>query len=287
MKKGSILIAIVAVFGMSSCTSFSNRGELKTEIDTMSYYFGMARADGIMNYLMYQAGVDTTYMDAFYKGLKEGMKNYDPKDVAYLEGVRIAHMINNQWIENVNQDIFMGDSGKTINRKAVMAGFYHGVKMQNDMNIMHAQSYSQSKMEEIKERYTHEKFAESIAANEKYLTDNQKKEGVHTTESGLQYKIIQEGSGAIPDERAKVKVNYRGTLIDGTEFDSSYKKNEPSSFRVNQVIKGWTEALMMMPVGSKWELYIPQELAYGSRAQSNIPPFSTLIFEVELVEIEP
>ena len=106
------------------------------------------------------------------------------------------------------------------------------------------------------------------------------------TSSGLQYKIIKEGNGAVPTDSSKVKVNYKGTLIDGTQFDSSYDRKEPTTFRANQVIKGWTEALTMMPVGSKWELYIPQDLAYGAREAGQIKPFSTLIFEVELVGIE-
>ncbi|MDR0395512.1 MAG: FKBP-type peptidyl-prolyl cis-trans isomerase [Tannerella sp.] len=290
MKKLSILnlILIVVTVSLGSCSSFSSKTELKTEIDTASYYFGLSRAEGIMNYLSMQAGIDTAYMEDFYKGFREGSKNYGPKDAAYLEGMRIAHLINNQWIENVNRDIFMGDSGKSINRNAVLAGFYHGVKKSDEMQMMHAQTYSQSKMNEIKEQYKKEKYAESIRTNEKFLSDNKNKEGVETTESGLQYKIITEGRGDVPDEKSKVKVNYRGTLIDGTEFDSSYKNNAPATFRVNQVIKGWTEALKMMPTGSKWELYIPQDLAYGSIGQgANIPPYSTLIFEVELVEIEP
>ena len=121
----------------------------------------------------------------------------------------------------------------------------------------------------------------------KFLAENKTKEGVVTTPSGLQYKIITKGTGEIPADSSKVKVNYKGTLIDGTEFDSSYKRKEPATFRANQVIKGWTEALTMMPVGSKWELYIPQELAYGARETGGqIKPFSTLIFEVELVGIE-
>ena len=103
----------------------------------------------------------------------------------------------------------------------------------------------------------------------------------------LQYKVIKEGKGEIPTKESTVKVHYKGTLIDGTEFDSSYKRNAPATFRADQVIKGWTEALTMMPVGSKWELYIPQELAYGSRETGGlIKPYSTLIFEVELLEIE-
>ena len=123
--------------------------------------------------------------------------------------------------------------------------------------------------------------------SDEFLAENKAKEGVVTTPSGLQYKIITKGNGAVPADSSKVKVNYKGTLIDGTEFDSSYKRNEPATFRANQVIKGWTEALTMMPVGSKWELYIPYDLAYGSRETgSQIKPFSTLIFEVELLGIE-
>ena len=142
-------------------------------------------------------------------------------------------------------------------------------------------------MDAIKEKATAEKYADNKAAGEKFLAENKAKEGVVTTPSGLQYKIITKGNGAVPADSSKVKVNYKGTLIDGTEFDSSYKRNEPATFRANQVIKGWTEALTMMPVGSKWELYIPYDLAYGSRETgSQIKPFSTLIFEVELLGIE-
>lgn len=287
MKKVSILFVIVTVLCMNSCNSAFRGGELKTEVDTMSYYFGFSRAEGIKDYLVMQAGIDTAYMDAFYKGFKEGAKNYAPEDVAYLEGMRVAHMINNQWIENVNREIFLGDSGMTINRKAVLSGFYQGVKNSDNHTIMNAQVYSRTKMDAIKEEYMEQKYAENRSAGEKFLAENKNKAGIITTESGLQYKVLAEGKGDLPNEKSKVKVNYRGTLIDRTEFDSSYKNNAPASFRVNQVIKGWTEALQLMPVGSKWELYIPQELAYGSRLQHNIPPYSMLIFEVELLEIEP
>ena len=145
----------------------------------------------------------------------------------------------------------------------------------------------QSQIVAVKAKAMEKKYADNKAAGEKFLTENKTKEGVVTTPSGLQYKIITKGTGEIPADSSKVKVNYKGTLIDGTEFDSSYKRKEPATFRANQVIKGWTEALTMMPVGSKWELYIPQELAYGARETGGpIKPFSTLIFEVELVGIE-
>ncbi|WP_300949557.1 FKBP-type peptidyl-prolyl cis-trans isomerase, partial [Phocaeicola sartorii] len=155
-----------------------------------------------------------------------------------------------------------------------------------NVTMEEANAYVQSKAEAIKEKATEAQFAENKAAGEKFLAENAKKEGVKTTPSGLQYKVIKEGNGAIPTDSSKVKVNYKGTLIDGTQFDSSYDRKEPTTFKANQVIKGWTEALTMMPVGSKWELYIPQDLAYGSREAGQIKPFSTLIFEVELVDIE-
>jgi FKBP-type peptidyl-prolyl cis-trans isomerase FklB len=122
---------------------------------------------------------------------------------------------------------------------------------------------------------------------EAFLAENEKKEGVIALPSGLQYKVLKEGNGRKPRADETVTVNYRGTLIDGTEFDSSIKRGEPSSFRVNGVIKGWTEALQLMPVGSKWQLFIPSDLAYGERGAGQvIPPNSTLIFEVELLSIK-
>ncbi len=121
-----------------------------------------------------------------------------------------------------------------------------------------------------------------------FLEKNAKKDGVKTTESGLQYKIIKEGNGVKPKATDKVKVYYKGTLVDGTEFDST-KEGNPAGFRVNGVIKGWTEALQMMPTGSKWQLFIPPGLAYGANPPrgSKIPPNSVLIFDIELLEVEP
>ena len=121
---------------------------------------------------------------------------------------------------------------------------------------------------------------------ERFLAENAQKEGVVTLPSGLQYKVLRQGTGAIAKNDDEVVVKYEGHLIDGTEFDSSYKRDpQTSTFRPNQVIKGWTEALTMMPEGSKWELYIPQNLAYGERQAGKIPPYSTLIFTVELEKV--
>ena len=127
--------------------------------------------------------------------------------------------------------------------------------------------------------------AEALKAGEAFLAENAGKEGVKTLPSGLQYKVIEAGSGASPKATDQVSVHYRGTLVDGTEFDSSYSRGKPTSFGVNQVIPGWTEALQLMKEGGKWQLFIPSKLAYGERQAGKIPPNSTLIFDVELISV--
>lgn len=142
---------------------------------------------------------------------------------------------------------------------------------------------AQFSIEKANEIITYEKKRPGI----EFLAENGQKNGVKTTESGLQYKVIQEGTGAQPILSDKVRVHYKGTLIDGSEFDNSYKRGEPISFNLNRVIKGWTEGLQLMKEGGKYELYIPSELAYGERAMGNvIPAYSVLIFEIELLAIE-
>ena len=287
MKKVSIFMAIAAAASLASCTAQAPKANLKTDIDSLSYSIGMAQTQGLKGYLTGRLDVDTAYMAEFIKGLNEGANKTSKKDIAYMAGLQIGQQISNQMMKGINQELFAGDSTKTISKDNFMAGFIAGTLEKGGVMTMEAaQEYTRTAMETIKAKDMEEKYADNKAAGEKFLAENKAKEGVKTTESGLQYKVITEGKGEIPADTCKVKVNYKGTLIDGTEFDSSYKRNEPATFRANQVIKGWTEALTMMPVGSKWELYIPQELAYGSRESGQIKPFSTLIFEVELVGIE-
>ncbi len=131
----------------------------------------------------------------------------------------------------------------------------------------------------------HEEAAGNKKLGDEFLSANKSKEGVVTLPSGLQYKILKAGTGPKPTASDTVSCNYRGTLIDGTEFDSSYKRGEPASFPVSGGIKGWTEALQLMPVGSKWQLFIPSDLAYGDPGRPGIAPGSTLVFEVELLSI--
>ena len=146
----------------------------------------------------------------------------------------------------------------------------------------------QKEMMEKQVAASKEAGAKNLTEGEKFLAENKKKDGVKTTASGLQYKVLKEGSGPSPKDTDTVVTNYRGTLIDGTEFDSSYKRNEPATFPVNRVIKGWTEALQLMKPGAKYQLFIPPSLGYGERGAGQlIGPNATLIFEVELLSIKP
>ena len=286
MKKVSFILAMVVAVGLTSCTAQSPKDNLTTDVDSLSYAIGLARTQGLDQYLA-QQGIDSTQIAQFLKGFYEGAAKTDEKDKAYMAGLQIGHMVSTQWVEGFTRQIFGNDSTQTLSRENMLAGFVAGVaKTKGAMTQEEAQQYMNTQMDAIKEKAIAEKYADNKAAGEKFLAENKEKEGVVTLPSGLQYKIITAGKGEIPADTCRVKVNYRGTLIDGTEFDSSYKRKEPATFRANQVIKGWTEALTMMPVGSKWELYIPSELAYGSRETGgDIKPFSTLIFEVELLEI--
>ena len=286
MKKLLIIAAMAMTAFMSSCTAQGQYGNMKSDIDTLSYAIGVSRVDGLSDYLLSQ-GVDSTLMVDFLKGFDEGIDKVDDKKfTARRVGMQVAQMLNG-WIPSLNENLFGSDSTMTINRNLYVKGFLDAIAKKTElMDLVKAQAYSNEKMKEVKDRVLEKNYGENRIAGEQFLAENKTKEGVVTTESGLQYKVITMGTGEKPTANSQVKVNYRGTLIDGTEFDSSYARNEPATFRANQVITGWKEALQLMPVGSKWLLYIPQDLAYGSREAGDvIKPFSTLIFEVELLEI--
>lgn len=294
MKKFSIFMMIAAAAGVVSCTAQSPKADLKTDLDSLSYALGMTQTDGLRPYLVNRVGMDTTYMADFIRGLNEGAQAGDnKKKAAYYAGIQIGQQVANQMLKGINYELFGQDSTKTIDFDNYLAGFIAGTLEKGGlMGATEARTYANVHMEAMKEKMLEEKYADNKAAGEKFLAENKTKEGVKTTPSGLQYKVLVEGTGAIPADSSRVQVNYTGKLIDGTKFDSSYDrkdkdgKSQPATFGVKQVIKGWTEALTMMPVGSKWEIYIPQDLAYGSKEVGKIKPFSALVFEVELVGIE-
>ena len=287
MKKIVFFAAIVAAAGLASCTGQAPKANLKSEIDSLSYMMGVTNTQGLSDFAEQRLGVDSTNYADFVRGIQDGIHKTGKQEKAYIAGIQIGQQVSGDMIENINMQLFGNDSAQSLSKDNFLAGFIAAVKNGAVVSVEDARTFVETHTEAIKAKALEAKYGENKAAGEKFLAENKTKEGVITTESGLQYKIIKAGKGEIPTKESSVKVNYKGTLIDGTEFDSSYKRNAPATFRADQVIKGWTEALTMMPVGSKWELYIPQELAYGSRETGGlIKPYSTLIFEVELLEIE-
>lgn len=289
MKKFTFVaaMAIAAASIVASCgNSTSSKPNLKNDVDTLSYAMGMAQTQGLKQYLA-QMEIDTTYMDAFIKGLNEGANaGDDKKKAAYYMGIQIGQQISNRMVKGINHELFGEDSTKTISLKNFMAGFIQGVKGKKGlMTAEQAGQVAQMKMMSIKAKNMEEQYGPLKKKGEAWMAANAKKPGVKTLPSGVQYKVIKEGAGQMPKDTSVVKVNYEGRLIDGTVFDSSYKNGQPVTLRANQVIKGWTEALVHMPAGSVWEVYIPQELAYGDREQGQIKPYSPLVFKIELISV--
>lgn len=209
------------------------------------------------------------------------------KNTAYNEGVSMGQQLK-QMLPMFLEQLYPDDSeGKKINVDlfidAMQTSLLGGTPViENSLEVIN------SKMAELKsaaEKRFEEQNKAYIEDGNKFMEENKTKEGVVVLPSGLQYKVLTKGTGAIPQETDRVKVHYKGTLIDGTVFDSSYDRGEPVVFGVGQVIRGWTEALQLMPVGSKWMVYVPSDLGYGSRETGSIKPFSNLIFEVELLDI--
>ncbi|KGQ69661.1 peptidylprolyl isomerase [Chelonobacter oris] len=177
-------------------------------------------------------------------------------------------------------------SGLNISVEAVAKGIYDAIQQNAPAVELQQVSAALQQMQQQASELQQAQFKEIEQAGKDFLVENKKAAGVKETESGLQYEILVEGDGAVPSRQDQVRVHYTGSLIDGTVFDSSVQRGQPAEFPVSGVISGWVEALSMMPVGSKWRLTIPQHLAYGERgAGASIPPFSTLIFEVELLDI--
>ena len=278
----------IAAAGFSSCGNSTPNANLKSDVDSMSYAIGMAQTQGLKEYLVERMGVDTTYMDDFIKGLNEGANaGDDKKKAAYYAGIQIGQQISNQMVKGINHEVFGDDSTKTISLKNFMSGFVSGVTGKKGlMTIDQAGQVAQTKMQQIKAQAMLKQYGDNKKKGEEFLAANAKKPGVKVLPSGVQYKVIKEGSGAIPSDTSLVSVQYEGRTIDGKVFDSSYKRNEPLKLRCNQTIKGWTEAMVHMPVGSVWEVYIPQDLAYGEREQGAIKPVSVLVFKIELLGIE-
>lgn len=254
------------------------------ELDTMNYIIGYANI---------KSALDRDLLEKDPKEIKKFKETYDKIDqnncikyLGILSAYEFAQNACNETLFNINTP---------CNIDLIKAGFIDGIEKVTlttdpekcsqylqDVNTKRVLAEQAKEAEEAKVL-----FADNLENGQKFLEENKQRKEVTTTESGLQYEIIKQGKGKIPTAEDKVKVHYHGTLIDGTVFDSSVDRGEPVVFGVNQVIPGWVEALQLMPVGSKWKLYIPYDLAYGEHGAGElISPYSTLIFEVELIDIE-
>ena len=288
MKKFILSVAALAAItmGFSSCNN-TPKAELKSETDSLAYSYGLTTSRGLKEYLV-RLEVDTiANMDDFIKGFLNATKDMSDAEKAEMVGAQIGQQVVQQMMPHFESVVTEGDSTKVFNKNDYLAGFVAGVK--EDYKVMTAEeasAYAETIQNRMASQKATAKYGDYRKENEAFLAENAKKQGVITTASGLQYEIIKAGNGIKPTAASVVKVHYHGTLIDGTVFDSSVERKEPATFGVSEVIKGWTEALQLMPVGSKFRLYIPQDLAYGPAEQGTIKPFSTLIFDVELLSIE-
>jgi len=258
----------------SKCPTKPAEPKLKNQLDSINYAFGVLNGQQVA---MYVLSGDTTgnAKGEFVSELNKVLKDKQ----AYPALAKIGEQIGSQ-IKQQEATGLIGIESLPTDFELIKQGFINGFNEYGDWDAMMANMYIQEAINELQ-------YGSAKREGQAFLEEKAKEEGVIATGSGLLYKVIREGKGKKPTTEDKVKVNYEGKLIDGTVFDSSYDRGEPIVFGVTQVIKGWTEALQLMPVGSEYELYIPYDLAYGERgAGQSIPPYATLIFKVELLGIE-
>jgi FKBP-type peptidyl-prolyl cis-trans isomerase FklB len=257
----------------------------EAQVDTINMLIGLLNASGIRKYIL---NADTTdkNIKTFIKNFEKGLDSKEDYSL-YIKGADIARNM----YQGISQSPYLfNDSTIEANIEIFRKGLIEGIQQKTThMTIEEATTYMDNLFAKIQEKQA-QKQAELnkklAAKGEAFLAENAKREGVIVTESGLQYEVLKMGNGKKPTAENTVKVHYHGTLIDGTVFDSSVERGEPIEFPLVNVIKGWTEGVQLMPVGSKFKFYIPYQLAYGERGAGNlIGPCEALIFEVELIEI--
>lgn len=274
-----------------SCNSGTPKANLKSEVDSLSYEIGLSNSRGVKEYLSQRLGVDTAYIDEFIKGVKEGAQaGENKKKAARYAGIQIGQQLGTQMYKGINYEIYGEDSTKTISLKNLVAGFVAGTRGKNlIMTPEEAFKRSQVLVDKVKSETLEKSFGPNKRAGEEFLAKKAKEADVKELPGGTLYKVLKEGTGNIPADTSKVHASYEGRLINGKVFDSSYKNNDgkPVEIRVNQMIPGWVQALTHMPAGSVWEIYVPQDQAYGLRSVGElIKPFSALVFKLELVDIK-
>ncbi len=301
MKK-NLIIALALVAGASLCHIDAAKKKKAVKVaqpecvapafklvsgsDSLSYTAGMSSTMGLVDYLLQQK-VDTALMADFVRGFNETVSknSNDPREKAYLMGVTIAQQLQERMLPGLEKEL--EGTADSLATSVFYKGFADALLQDTTFFQMHdATSFFRGRMEAAKAAKDEKLYGANREAGKQFLAANAKKDSVITLPSGLQYKVLKQGTGEVPTLSDKVMVNYEGRLIDGTVFDASKNHGDkPAEFRPTDVIKGWTEVLTMMPVGSKWQIYIPFDLAYGSREAGQIKPYSALIFDIELVGI--
>lgn len=296
MKKALFLAAIVLASAFST-SAFAEKKKPKkaepvvaepvtklvTPSDSVSYAAGYSATDGLLGYLIGTLHVDTAYMSEFVRGYMDAyFKAKDPAFQAYTVGANIGSQVKDRVFPGMSKDLVGTDDSLTV--LPFHAGFLAGVRQDTSVFKM-ADARKLFQTRSLAARDLRNKVYRE--ENEAWLKSNATKPGVVVLPSGLQYKVLKEGDGAMPKATDQIKVVYEGKTIDGNVFDATSRHGDVKfdTFRCDQVIKGWTEALTKMKVGSKWEVFIPQNLAYGASEAGQIKPDSTLIFTVELVGI--
>lgn len=277
------LVALVCVDG--SARSRKKKLEYVNPVQPVaakdySYAIGVAQAKSLKDYLMQREGVDQQYLPMAIQGMRDYAK-LSPAQLkekqAYAAGLRIGEMNQQQVVPAFNQQATGKRDTTFVDAELLVNGLADGMNGVATLSADSAMKVAEQQMTYYKNELKN--------ANALWLDANKQKKDVKTLPSGLQYRILTAGNGPVATDTTKVEVHYEGKLIDGTIFDSSYKRGQTATFRPDQVIKGWTEALQLMPEGSTWELYIPYDLAYGENGTQNIPPYSTLIFKVEVIKV--
>ena len=283
MKKINVLAVCVVAVILSACgNSMPGKVVMNNAVDTVSYSIGMGRAVRAYKNQLLQSGIDSTVMKSFVKGFLDAASNVDDDaKLAYSIGYEIGVSEMSEAYEGLSGQMFGHDSGTEFNRNNYLKGFVDG--MLDNWDVMSFEEADETS-NRLYQYFSDLQFVQNRVEGEEYLAKKEKEDGVIKTESGLLYKVLKEGTGPKPTIDSQVKVIYSGSLVSGKVFDDS--KGSTVQFRLGNVIQGWQEGLQLMSAGSKYEFYIPYNLAYGDRNNGEIPPYSALVFDVELVSFE-
>lgn len=272
MKKIVFIMTLVAAFCITSCGGGKNVANVspKTPADSLSFAVSLSKSRSLSNIVYSELGVDSAYIQEFVRGLCDAFPmSDDAKTNAYVAGLSIGSQAANVY-EASNEEVYKGDDEKKLDRAMFLAGVIAGV-------------YNDSKIMSIEDAIAYSDRALFLQPSEQFMAENKTREGVVTLPSGLQYKIEVEGKGDLATEIDTVSVIYRGTFPDGRTFDSS--RGKEMAFPVNAVVPGFSEALKTFPVGTKCKIYIPWQLGYGKNGSQRIPPYSALIFDIEVMRV--